>query len=58
MEELFVGTVSKTAHKNVMPVYRDRFEVVAAKLGDDAGAIGAAAWAKKQLAETGKQGSA
>ena len=52
MEDLMVGTVSKTAKKNVMPVYRDRFEVVAAKLGDDAGAIGAAAWAKKQMAES------
>tara|TARA_R110002049_G_scaffold2750_10_gene22417 strand:- start:51842 stop:52834 length:993 start_codon:yes stop_codon:yes gene_type:complete len=52
MEDLFVGTVGKTARKNVMSVYRDRFEVVAAKLGDDAGAIGAAAWAKKKIAET------
>lgn len=49
MEELFVGTVRKTARQNVMSVYKDRFEVVAAKLGDDAGVLGAAAWAKKQL---------
>ena len=46
MEDLFVDTVKKTAKQNVMSVYKDRFEVVAAKLGDDAGAIGAAAWAK------------
>ena len=49
MEELFIATVKKTAKQNVMEVYKDRFEVVAAKLGDDAGAIGAAAWAKTKL---------
>ncbi len=49
MEELFISTVTKTARKNVMPVYRDRFEVVAAKLADDAAVMGAAAWAKQQL---------
>ncbi len=51
MEDLIVGTVGKTARKNCMSVYKDRFEVVAAKLGDDAGVKGAAAWAKRQLAE-------
>ena len=50
MEDLIIGAVRKTARANVMPVYRDRFEVVAAKLGDDAGVMGAAAWAKRQLA--------
>lgn len=49
MEDLVVGTVRKTAKQSVMSVYRDRFEVVAAKLGDDAAVMGAAAWAKKQL---------
>ena len=47
MEELIVGTVKNTARDSVMETYRDRFDVVAAKLGDDAGALGAAAWAKK-----------
>ena len=51
MEDLIVGTVAKTARKSCMPVYKDRFEVVAAKLGDDAGVMGAAAWAKKQLSK-------
>jgi len=46
MEELIVGTVKRTARKHVMHAYRDRFDVVAAKLGDDAGVLGAAAWAK------------
>ncbi len=52
MEDLIVSTVKKTARQNVMPVYRDRFDVVAAKLGDDAGAIGAAAWAKRSITKT------
>lgn len=49
MEELMIDTVAKTAKKNVMSVYRDRFEVVAAELGDDAGVKGAAAWAKLKI---------
>ncbi|TWU26334.1 Glucokinase [Novipirellula galeiformis] len=49
MEELFVKTVRKSARDNVMSVYKDTFDVVAATLGDDAGAMGAAAWAKRQL---------
>ena len=49
MEDLFVGTVSKVAKDGVMPVYKDRFDVKAAKLGDDAGVIGAAAWGKGQI---------
>jgi len=40
--------VRKSAKRNCLEAYRERFEVVAAKLGDDAAAIGAAAWAKKQ----------
>ncbi len=49
MEELIVGTVRKTARHNVMSVYKDRFDVVAAKLGDDAGVLGAAAWARQEI---------
>lgn len=51
MEDLIVGTVTKTARKNVMSVYKDRFKVVAAKLGDDAGVKGAAAWARRKVGE-------
>lgn len=51
MEDLIVGTVRKTARQNVMSVYKDRFEVVAAKLGDDAGVLGAAACARQELAD-------
>ena len=51
MEELFVGTVRREAKAGVMAAYRDRFEVKAAKLGDDAGVMGAAAWARDQVGE-------
>lgn len=49
MEDLIVETVAKTARKSVMSVYKDRFKVVAAKLGDDAGVKGAAAWARRTI---------
>lgn len=49
MEDLMVGTVREIARKNVMSVYRDRFDVVAAKLGDDAGVLGACAWARQEI---------
>jgi glucokinase len=49
MEELIVGTVKRTARRNVMQAYRDRFDVVAAKLGDDASVLGAAAWIKHRV---------
>jgi glucokinase len=51
MEKLFLGTVIKTARKHVFDAYKNRFEIVAAKLGDDAGVMGAAAWARQELAE-------
>ena len=50
MEDLMVGTVNKVARESVMHAYKDRFKVVAAKLGDDAGVLGAAAWARQKLA--------
>ena len=49
MEDLIISTVTKTARKSVMSVYKDRFRVVAAKLGDDAGVQGAAAWARRRI---------
>jgi glucokinase len=55
MEELIVTCVRKTARANVMSVYRDTFEVVAAKLGDDAGVWGAAAWAKQEILAGAKE---
>jgi hypothetical protein len=39
-----------TAKKNVFDCYRDEFVVKVAALGDDAGAMGAAAWVAKKCA--------
>ena len=49
MTELFVKEVSWAAEKRVLPSYIETFEVVAAELGDDAGVMGAAAWAQHQI---------
>ncbi|WP_153556573.1 ROK family protein [Roseimaritima sediminicola] len=51
MEELVVSTVKKTAKQNCLEPYRDSFDVVPAKLGDDAAVLGAAAWAAKKTTE-------
>ena len=51
MESLLLDGVRKTAHACVMPVYKDRFKVVAAKLGDDAAVMGAAALARSEFGE-------
>ncbi|MFN0196124.1 MAG: ROK family protein, partial [Planctomycetaceae bacterium] len=42
MPKLFVDQVKESAKKNVMPAYQKTFDVVAAKLGNDATALGAA----------------
>jgi glucokinase len=47
MPELYVESVTAMARETVMPSYVDTFEVVVAKLGDDAGVLGCAAWAEK-----------
>ncbi|MBD3317491.1 MAG: ROK family protein [Chitinivibrionales bacterium] len=46
MPELILEEVSRSARSRVMPGFRDQYEVVTAKLGDDAGVRGAAAWAQ------------
>ena len=46
MPDLFVKEVKKAAKSRCMPSYADTFEVVDAKLGDDASVMGAAAWAR------------
>ena len=46
MPELYVEAVASAAKKSVMPSFVDTFKVVAAKLGDDAGVLGCAAWAQ------------
>jgi glucokinase len=45
MPKLIVDEVRDSARRHVMKSYEDVFKVVAAKLGDDATAMGAAAWA-------------
>lgn len=49
MEELLLDHIREVANECVMPVYKNRFKIVAAKLGDDAGVMGSAAWAKLQF---------
>ncbi len=49
MTELFVEEVRDTAKHRVLPSLSDSFEVVAAKLGDDAGVMGSAAWAQRHI---------
>jgi glucokinase len=49
MPELYLGAVRKTFRKRVLPSFRDVTQIVPAKLGDQATAMGAAAWAKKSL---------
>lgn len=50
MPDLFVKNVKKAIEQNVLESFADSFRVVAAKLGDDAAAIGAAGWAEQQIA--------
>ncbi len=52
MPKLFVDTVAKRARKRVLPSLVDSFEVVEAKLGDNAAVMGAAAWASEMAGAT------
>jgi len=47
--EIYLEEVRKIAKKSVMECYEDTFDVRVAALGDDAGAMGAAAWAAKNI---------
>lgn len=49
MPVLFVDAVEKAARERAMPSMAKSFKVVAAKLGDDAGVMGAAAWVEKAV---------
>lgn len=50
MPKLYLENVRKSARRRVLGPYKDSFEIVTAKLGDDAGVKGAAAWARKKIA--------
>ncbi|MBN1980542.1 MAG: ROK family protein [Chitinivibrionales bacterium] len=49
MPDIFRETIEETARLKVMPEYKNTFKVVVSKLGDDATAVGAAAWAVDTL---------
>ncbi len=49
MPRLYIDEVAKSLAKHVMPSYQKTYELKAAKLGDDAGAMGAAAWARRLI---------
>jgi glucokinase len=51
MPEVFVQTVTKAANERVMSSFVGTFRVVVAELGDNAGVMGAAAWAQKTVQE-------
>lgn len=46
MPKLFKEEVQRAARERVMDSFRDTFKVSVAELGDDAGVVGAAAWAE------------
>lgn len=46
LPKLFLDEVGKAVSKQVMPSYSKTYELKIAKLGDDAGAMGAAAWVR------------
>ena len=49
MPKLYVSEVIDSANSRVMDSMVGTFKVVAAELGDDAGVLGAAAWAEYRL---------
>ncbi len=49
LSEIFLEEVENTVEDNVLECYADTFKIKLAKLGDDAGAIGAGIWAAQQL---------
>lgn len=48
MPELFTSAVTKSARRHAMDTFAESFKVVPAKLGDNATAMGAAAWQEKE----------
>jgi glucokinase len=47
LPKLYLDEVAKSLVKHVMPSFQKTYELKVAKLGDDAGAMGAAAWARR-----------
>jgi glucokinase len=44
LQDIYMEEVNRTAKKNILQCYSGMFEIRMAKLGDDAGAMGAALW--------------
>jgi glucokinase len=49
LPELYLEEVGEELRQRVMPTYVSAFELKTAELGDDAGVLGAAAWARQAL---------
>ncbi|MFK5921709.1 MAG: ROK family protein [Verrucomicrobiota bacterium] len=49
MPKLFLKTLEKSVDEKVLAPFRGKYRIVEAKLGDDAGVQGAAAWAAKSI---------
>jgi glucokinase len=49
LSEIYLEEVTRTAKKNVLACYDGMFEIKMAKLGDDAGAVGAGIWARQRV---------
>jgi glucokinase len=56
MPDVMLPMIEKQAKKRVLPTLKDVFKIKEAKLGDDAGVMGAAALAKQLVEEMEKQG--
>lgn len=54
MPDVMLPEIQKQAQKKILPALRDVYEIVEAKLGDDAGVMGAAALAKQAVQESKK----
>lgn len=57
LPELYLEVVRETARNRVLTSMADCFRVVVSQLGDDATALGAAAWAKHLIEETASEGA-
>ena len=49
MPDLFIDEVRKRTQKRILPSFRDVYKIVVAELGDEAGVMGAAAWARTMI---------
>ncbi len=55
LPKIFLEEISEQLKKHVMPAFSKSWELRVAKLGDDAGVMGCAAWAQQTIAATTEQ---